>query len=194
MSTRCPSSPDERVSIEKGTGVVMCATFGDSTDLDWYNDYQLPYRQVILPDGRIAADVPYIAGLSVRAARKEIIRLLDEKGLLLKSEKLTHTVSIHERCGTEVEIIPSQQWYIDVLNIKEELLKAGDAINWYPASMKNRYRMWVENLKWDWCISRQRYFGVPFPVWYCAKCGKPHFARRVSAARQPPGDPLSRRL
>lgn len=171
-----PILSDERVSIEKGTGVVMCATFGDSTDLDWYNDYQLPYRQVILPDGRIAADVPYIAGLSVRAARKEIIRLLDEKGLLLKSEKLTHTVSIHERCGTEVEIIPSQQWYIDVLNIKEELLKAGDAINWYPASMKNRYRMWVENLKWDWCISRQRYFGVPFPVWYCAKCGKPHFA------------------
>ena len=167
---------DEKVGIDKGTGAVMCATYGDTTDVEWAEKYQLPYKKVILPDGSIDSSVPYISGLKVKKARKEIVRLLQENDLLIKSEPLSHMVATHERCGTEVEIIPSKQWYIDVLNKKRELLEAGDKINWYPAQMKNRYISWVENLKWDWCISRQRYFGVPFPVWYCSKCGKPHFA------------------
>ncbi len=172
-----PILTDKRVGIDKGTGVVMCATFGDSTDVEWYNEYDLPYRRVILPDGHIADDVPFIAGLSVFAARKEIIRLLSEHGLLLRSEAILHAVGTHERCGKEVEIIPSRQWYIDVLTDRERFLKAADEIRWYPAGMKNRYIAWVENLKWDWCISRQRYFGVPFPVWYCTECGEPVFAK-----------------
>lgn len=171
-----PLLTDENVALDKGTGAVMCATFGDTMDVQWVNDHQLPYKKVILPDGRMDESVPYIGGLKVLEARKETIRLLREKNLLYKLEKLTHPVSVHERCGTEVEIIPSMQWYIDVLSKKAELLAAGDKINWYPAHMKNRYTIWVENLKWDWCISRQRYFGVPFPVWYCSECGKPHFA------------------
>jgi len=167
-----PILADEKVDIDKGTGVVMCATFGDSTDLDWYETHKLPYRKVILPDGTIDESVPLVGGLKVLAARRQIIVPLSENGFLLESKNITHTVSVHERCGKEIEIIPSKQWYIDILTNKELFLKAADEINWYPQYMKNRYVLWVENLKWDWCISRQRYFGVPFPIWYCKNCGK----------------------
>lgn len=177
---------DEKVDIDKGTGIVMCATFGDSTDMEWFIEHNLPYRKVILPNGNIDDDVPFINGLNIADARKKIINLLDEKGLLIKSEKITHTVSTHERCGKPIEIIPSRQWYIDILSERERFLKAADEINWYPASMKKRYIAWVENLKWDWCISRQRYFGVPFPVWYCKECGCPVFAK----TEQLPVNPL----
>ena len=171
-----PILADEKVAIDKGTGAVMCATFGDTTDVEWVTQKGLEYKKVILSDGTIASDVPFIAGMKVKEARRKIVELLEEKRVLLKSEKLTHIVSVHERCGTEVEIIPSRQWYIDVLSKKEELLVAGDRVNWYPEHMQNRYIDWVENLKWDWCISRQRYFGIPIPVWYCKNCGKPVFA------------------
>jgi valyl-tRNA synthetase len=172
-----PLLTNEKVALDKGTGAVMCATFGDSTDVEWVEENNLPYKKVILPNGRIAADVQFISGMSIKDARNEIIRLLAEAGALVHSEQLTHMVSVHERCGTEVEIIPSRQWYIDVMNKKEELLAMGDKIKWYPAQMKNRYVNWVENLKWDWCISRQRYFGVPIPVWYCQNCDKSYFAQ-----------------
>lgn len=171
-----PIIADDKVSLDKGTGVVMCATFGDSTDLEWYEKHNLPYRKVILPNGRISGEVPFIADLKISDARKEIISILSERNLLLKSENISHTVSVHERCGKEIEIIPSKQWYIDILKDKKLFLEAADKINWHPEHMKNRYISWVENLKWDWCISRQRYFGVPFPVWYCENCGGAVFA------------------
>lgn len=181
-----PIFGDEKVGIEKGTGIVMCATFGDTTDLEWYNKHTLPYRKVIEADGSITSNVPFIGGMNVREARAEIIKILAKKNLLKKSEKITHTVSTHERCGHEIEIIPSKQWYMDILSQKERFLKAADEINWYPSSMKIRYQNWVENLKWDWCISRQRYFGVPIPVWYCKHCGKPMFSEEHELPVNPP--------
>ncbi|MDE6054537.1 MAG: valine--tRNA ligase, partial [Lachnospiraceae bacterium] len=171
-----PILSDDTVSVDKGTGAVMCATFGDSTDIEWYQKHNLPYKNIILPDGTIHQDVAWIGGMTVTKARAHIIDLLCEKGHLVKQETIRHMIAIHERCGKTVEFIPSRQWYIDVMTDKEKYLAAADEINWHPAHMKNRYKIWVENLKWDWCISRQRYFGVPFPVWYCKDCRKPIFA------------------
>jgi valyl-tRNA synthetase len=165
--------------------LVMCATFGDTTDLEWYQTYQLPYKKVINQDGRICEDVPFIGDLKVKEAREVILRKLEENGLLIKRERLDHTVSVHERCGTEVEIISSKQWFIDVMKDKDKFLEAANKINWYPQYMKARYETWVKNLKWDWCISRQRNFGIPLPVWYCQDCGETIFAKEENLPVNP---------
>ncbi|MBQ8639361.1 MAG: valine--tRNA ligase [Lachnospiraceae bacterium] len=181
-----PIRTEETVAMDKGTGAVMCATYGDSADVEWCQKHNLPYKEIILSNGTIHESVERIGGMKISKARKEIIAQLKEKGLLVKQEIIRHMVAVHERCGNEVEFVPSRQWYIDVLSEKERFLKAADEIHWHPEQMKSRYQSWVENLKWDWCISRQRYFGVPFPVWYCKRCGQPIFA----SEEQLPVNPL----
>ncbi len=161
---------------EKGTGVVMCCTFGDAADAGWYRTYSLPYRKVLEQDGTLSVEIPEIGGLTIGRAREAVLAQLETGGFLLGREPLTHQVGIHERCGTETELLPSRQWYIRLLDRKERFLDAAAEINWHPAYMKARYLDWVSGLKWDWCVSRQRRYGIPLPIWYCRDCGTPVFA------------------
>ena len=112
---------------------------------------------------------PY-AGLPAAEARRCIVQELQKQGLLLEQNPTAQSVRVHERCDTPVEYVLSRQWFISLLENKETLLGIADEIEWHPPHMKIRYREWVQNLAWDWSISRQRFFGVPFPLWYCKTC------------------------
>ncbi|RYY00359.1 valine--tRNA ligase, partial [bacterium] len=164
---------DAKVAVDKGSGAVMCCTYGDETDLYWVKTYNLPEKIIIGPDGKIKdCMVEEMNGLYVSKARVLMVEKLKEMGALLNSKHIMHTVKVYERTGRPIEIIPVSQWFIKTLDIKDKLLANADKINWYPDYMKRRYTDWVENLKWDWCVSRQRFFGVSVPVWYSKKTGE----------------------
>ncbi|MFQ5892219.1 MAG: valine--tRNA ligase, partial [Candidatus Methanofastidiosia archaeon] len=167
---------DRRVDREFGTGIVMICTFGDLTDIEWWREYKLPLRIVITMDGRLNHLAREFEGLPLSEARKKILHEL-KKGNLVKSEEpLRQSVNTHERCHTPIEYYITKQFFVKVLDIKDKLIEIGRKMKWYPDYMRCRYELWIENLKWDWCISRQRYFGVPFPVWYCKRCGEIYVA------------------
>jgi valyl-tRNA synthetase len=175
---------DHRVDPEKGTGLVMCCTFGDQTDIEWYKAYNLGLKIVMDDAGRMT--VKGYEGMRPKEARQKIIDDLKKGGYITKEQEIEHDIKIHERCKTEIEFIVKEQWYIKILDLKEELLKLGRQLKWHPEYMRHRYENWVQGLQWDWGISRQRFFGIPFPVWYCKNCG----AVKLADKAQLPVNPL----
>jgi len=165
---------DEKVDMKKGSGAVMCCSYGDETDIYWVKTYNLEERIIINKEGKIenVNEIPEINGKTTEEAKYIIVKKLNEQGFVKKIEKIKHIVGVHERCGTPVEIILRDQWFVKILDKKDVLLKMGNKINWYPHYMKKRYEEWVLGLKWDWCISRERFFGIPIPVFHCDNCKK----------------------
>ena len=170
--------------IDKGTGIAMCCTFGDLTDVTWWRELQLPMRAIIGRDGRIVADAPNgltdaqglahfasLVGKSAKQAQTAIAEMLAASGEMIGEPRaITHPVKFYEKGDRPLEIVTSRQWYIrnggrDAA-LRDELLARGAGLTWHPDHMRHRYSNWVEGLNGDWLISRQRYFGVPVPVWY----------------------------
>jgi valyl-tRNA synthetase len=211
FAVRVPIIADPRVAPDKGTGIVMVCTFGDATDVEWWRDYNLPLRQIIDRTGRLqanafggpgweslnasAANEVYggLIGLDVVRARARIVELLRHAGALEgESEPITRAVKFYEKGDRPLELIPARQWFVRLLDHKADLAELGERITWHPPFMRARYRNWVEGLNQDWCISRQRYFGVAFPVWYpLDAAGEPQYQRPILAPPDRlPVDPL----
>jgi valyl-tRNA synthetase len=163
--------------VEKkfGTGIMMVCTWGDSEDIIKWREHTLDTRIIFDQYGNLNENAKQFAGLAPESARKAIVNKLEQERLVPAKKQLTHMVGVHDRCQTPVEFFQTKQWFVEILNNKENFLKAGDELKWYPRFMKTRYTDWIKGLKWDWCISRQRFYGVPFPVWYCSKCEKPWY-------------------
>lgn len=167
-----PVIADANVDRTKGTGLMMVCTFGDKEDIEKWRRHELPLRTLFTKNGKLNELGGAYEGLTVREARKAILQALQEANVLVSTKQVKHAVNTHERCGTEIEFLKTAQWFINVLEHKEALLEAGRSINWYPEHMLARYEHWVDNLGWDWAISRQRSYGVPFPVWRSLREGE----------------------
>ncbi|QKX02271.1 valine--tRNA ligase [Wolbachia endosymbiont of Dirofilaria (Dirofilaria) immitis] len=220
---KIPIIADNKVRIDKGTGLAMCCTFGDELDIYWQQKYSLPMKVIVDQDGRISLGSVYhnnrsqyqgarmieersiwitkedvthnariyneLNGLKVKEARRRIIEILTEKGLLIKSTNISHSVRCAERSGAPLEILPTYQWFIKILDQKAKVLDKVKKCNWHPSTMRKRMEVWIEGLNCDWCISRQRYFGVPFPVWYSKRKGE-EGTIILAEAKDLPMDPL----
>jgi valyl-tRNA synthetase len=182
-----PVLTDESVDPEYGTGLMMVCTFGDSEDvLKWRRD-GLPLRLVVEPDGRLGPLAGEFAGQPLAQARAAIVRALDDAGLLAGSVPVRQVVGVDERCQTPVEFQIRPQWFIAVREHADRFRARAAELEWIPAFMRRRLEDWIDGLRWDWNITRQRYYGVPFPVWFCAACAAPVLARLADL----PVDPLA---
>ena len=169
---KVPIMKDEKVDMEFGSGIVMICTFGDTTDIEWWKKHKLPLKVSITKDGTLNELAGTYQGLKLKEAREKIIQDLEQEGRLTNQEPLQQTLGSCWRCQTPIEFIVTKQWFIKTLDYKKQLIQQAKKINWYPKFFLKRFEDWTNNLAWDWCISRQRFYGVPIPVWYCEKCDK----------------------
>ena len=186
-----PIFSSELVDKEKGTGILMVCTFGDNVDVQWWKEEELETRIIVNKYGRLK-EVDFnsenfkskkpkkannfykmIEGKNLKQAKKIMVEMLSEpsnfnNGVALASQprEIIHSVRFYERSKTPLEILSTRQWFVKLLDKKKMLLEKSNQIDWHPSFMNKRFENWTENLNMDWCISRQRFFGVPFPIWY----------------------------
>ncbi len=210
FGVRVPVKAHTLADPEKGSGIAMICTFGDLTDVTWWRELSLPVRAVIHTDGTLrpvtwgapgwesddsdGAQRHYddLSRLSAAKARAKIVEQLRAAGNLLGDTRpITHAVKFYEKGDRPLEIVTSRQWFIKTIEFREALLERGRQLKWHPPYMQNRYENWTNGLNGDWCVSRQRFFGVPFPVWYpISDLGRVEHERPIAAREdQVPLDP-----
>ena len=210
FGVRVPVKAHALADPEKGTGVAMICTFGDLTDVIWWRELSLPVRAIIQTNGafkpvtwgergwestnpaRAQEHYDQVAGLSAVKARARLVDHLKASGDLLGDPRpITHAVKFYEKGDRPLEIVTSRQWFIRTMEVRDELLARGRELQWHPSYMQARYENWINGLAGDWCISRQRFFGVPFPLWYKVRADGSidHDARLLPSDDRLPIDP-----
>jgi len=184
-----PVVADTTVDRGYGTGAVMICTIGDKEDLRWVFKYDLTLEKGIDEHGRMTALAGPYEGLDLKEARERIIEDMKKIGELVSQVDNPQNVGTCWRCHTTIEFLQVPQWFIRILDMKDQVLEAAESVDWYPEFMKVRLREWVNSLSWDWVISRQRYFATPIPVWECRECGHAVTAREEDCYVDPTLDP-----
>ncbi len=160
---------DEAVDKEYGAGAEMICTFGDKRDINLYYKHKLKLIQAMEANG-LLINAGSFDGHHISKARGEVVEALEKAGALRRQEKIAHTIKVHDRCGTPIELISTTQWFIKIRDYASEIKQTAGAIKWIPEMAKQRLDDWANFIEWDWAITRNRVFGTPMPFWYCEKC------------------------